>query len=179
MRVLIALFATLSLSAGDVQLSEYAAKAAFISKFLGYVKWPESAFAEPTSPLRIAVLGDDPFGKPLDDLFADKRYGAHPIEIVRFERIVDIETCHVLFVPVDESDGLEKVLERIQRKPVLLIGEHKGFAASGGCINFVLEDKKIRFEINTDATRRASLEISSQLLKLAKVVKDAKSEGDL
>jgi len=178
--VLLLLCAWLGLAAQPTpnQVTEHQTKAAMLLKFLPYVKWPERAFATPTSPLRIAVIGTDPFGKALDETFKDKKFGARAIEIVRFKTVADIETCHILFAPQSEAARLDKLLEKLAGKPVLLIGESKDFAASGGAINFVLKDKRVAFEINQDAAKRAELELSSQLLKLAIPIKDAKkTEG--
>ncbi len=160
------------------QISEHAAKAAMLLKFLGYVKFPESSFESPTSPLKIAVVGADPFGRGLDDAFKGKRFGAREIEIVRFKSVSELERCHVLFVPEAEAARLDRILEFYGRRPPLIVGESKDFAAAGASINFTINDKKIGFEINTDAAKRAELELSSQLLKLAKIVKDAKRDGD-
>lgn len=161
------------------QVTEHQTKAAMLLKFLPYVKWPERAFPTPTSPLRIAVVGDDPFGKTLDETFKDKKFGSRPIEIVRFKTIAEVETCHVLFAPESEAPRLDKLLEKLVGKPVLLVGESKDFAANGGAINFVLKDKRVVFEINQDAAKRSELELSSHLLKLAIPVKDAKkAEGE-
>jgi hypothetical protein len=52
------------------------------------------------------------------------------------------------------------------------VGEKEGFAAEGGCMNFYLDDKRVRFEINPDAVKRARLKASSRLLQLARIVKD-------
>lgn len=163
------------LAAREPQVSEHAAKAAMLLKFLSYVKWPERSFDSPASPLRVAVVGTDPFGKLLDDAFRDKRLGARPIELVRFKSVADIVSCHVLFTPEAEAPRLERILELTRGRSVLHIGESKGFAAAGGCINFQLVDKKISFEINVDAAKRAELELSSQLLKLATIVRDSKA----
>jgi hypothetical protein len=38
-------------------------------------------------------------------------------------------------------------------------------------VNFYLEENKVRFEINREAAARARLGISSQLLKLARIVR--------
>ncbi len=176
--VFVAIAVLLTAAAAPVQVSEHAAKAAMLLKFLSYVKWPESAFETPTSVLRIAVVGVDPFGRVLDETFKDKKIGAHPVEIVRFKSVSEIEDCHLLFAPDSESSRVERIVEKIRGKPVLLVGESKGFAAAGGCINFQVVDKKISFEINPDAAKRAELELSSQLLKLAKIVKDDKSEQE-
>jgi hypothetical protein len=156
------------------QISEHAAKAAMLLKFLGYVKFPERAFTGPTSPLKIAVVGADPFGRGLDETFKAKRFGAREIEIQRFKSVAELEPCHVLFVPEAEAARFERILEFCKGRPLLLVGESKDLAAAGACINFTINDKKIAFEINTDACKRAELELSSQLLKLAKIVKDAK-----
>ena len=40
----------------------------------------------------------------------------------------------------------------------------------GGIINFIIVDKKVHFEINPEAAEQSRLKISSQLLKLAKIV---------
>ncbi|MBZ0094323.1 MAG: YfiR family protein [Sulfuricella sp.] len=39
-------------------------------------------------------------------------------------------------------------------------------------VNFYLEQNKVRFEINNEAAGRAGLKVSSQLLKLARIVQD-------
>jgi len=147
-------------------------------KFLSYVKWPEAAFENASAPVRIAVVGTDPFGQVLDSTFKDKKLGARPIQIVRFKSVEELERCHVLFTPQAEAPRLERILQRTRGWAVLHIGESAGFATSGGCINFQLIDKKIGFEINADAAKRAQLELSSQLLKLAKIVKDGKASGE-
>ena len=56
---------------------------------------------------------------------------------------------------------------------VLTVGDTSGFTESGGSINFLMEDSKVRFDINLTASEKAGLKIRSQLLRLAKkVVKD-------
>jgi hypothetical protein len=56
--------------------------------------------------------------------------------------------------------------------PVLLVGESNGFATNGGAINFFSDGNKIRFEINPRAAEAAGLRVSSQLLRVAKIVSD-------
>ena len=50
---------------------------------------------------------------------------------------------------------------------MLTVGEWPQFTENGGMINFVLENNKIRFQINDQAARGAGLKISSKLLNLA------------
>ncbi len=59
---------------------------------------------------------------------------------------------------------------------VLTVADTKGFLESGGIINFLMEDKKVRFEINVTAAKKSKLKISSKLLRLAKRVVKEKSQ---
>lgn len=177
LHALVVLLSTLASSARPTQVTEHQAKAVMLLKFLGYVKWPERAFESPTSPLRIAVVGEDPFGEVLDETFKDKKFGEREIELLRFESVADLEPCHLLFAPASEATRLERILQWSKGRPVLLIGESKGFAEAGGCINFTIVDKKIAFEINKQAAKRADLELSSHILRLAKIVKDSGGGG--
>ena len=55
---------------------------------------------------------------------------------------------------------------------VLTVGEISRFAELGGIINLTIEKNNIRFAINVDSAERAGLKVSSELLKLATVVRD-------
>jgi len=52
------------------------------------------------------------------------------------------------------------------------------FLESGGMINFLIEDKKVHFDINNTAAKKAKLKISSKVLRLAKRVIEEKPSGD-
>jgi hypothetical protein len=56
--------------------------------------------------------------------------------------------------------------------PTLTVSDLPDFAQSGGIVNFIVEDERMRFVINTDAADRARLRFSSKLLSLARIVKD-------
>ena len=81
-------------------------------------------------------------------------------------------SCQILFVSGSEQVDTAKILRLLDGASVLTVGEVEQFAERGGIINFKTEDNKIRFEINPDAAKRAKLELSSQLLKLALIVRD-------
>jgi hypothetical protein len=151
---------------------EYQVKAAFLFNFTKYVKWPEKAFEGEDSPLVVAVVGKDPFGSVLDETLKSKSIGKHPLVIRRFSSVDRLDACHLLFVPASEADRVKKIVQHYEGSSTLLVGEPDGFSTNGGVIRFVLADKKVRFEVNTDAAKRARVEISSQLLKLARIVTD-------
>jgi hypothetical protein len=151
---------------------EFTVKAAFLYNFALYVKWPKDAFPEEKAPLVVAVYGHDPFGHALEDALRGKTANDHPIQLVRIETLKDLRPCHMLYVPEEDRAQLAKLLEYYGDAPTLIVGESIDFAKAGGVIGFFSENRKTRFAINTAAVKRQHLEVSSQLLKLAKIVND-------
>jgi hypothetical protein len=157
--------------------SEYELKAAFLFNFAKFVDWPPNTFASPDVPFLVCVLGTDPFGGALDNALRGKDIAEHPASVARVKRVADISGCQILFVAASESHLLPEILAKIRGQYVLVIGETDDFASSGGAIQFTLEENRVRFFINPDAADRAGLRISSKLLALAKIVRDAPATG--
>jgi hypothetical protein len=149
---------------------EYAVKAAFIRQFTRYVDWPEGAFTSPTDPIILGVLGENPFGTALEQMAAGAGSDARGISIKYYRTIEEWEPCHVLFICASETKDMDKILDKTRNLPVLLIGDSPGLAEKGAIINLLIEDNKVRFEVNSEAARQAHLRISSKLLRLAKLV---------
>jgi hypothetical protein len=164
---------TLVLAAAAAQerdAPEYEIKAAFLYNFATFVEWPPASFAGPESPFQVGVLGQDPFGRVLEEAFAGKTVHNRRIVIRRSSEVGDLAASHLLFVCTSERERAPKDLEFLKGVPVLMVGEFPGFATMGGCINFFIEGKKVRFEVNLEAAKRANLKVSSKLLRLARVV---------
>ena len=151
--------------------SEYQIKAAFLYNFAKFVEWPPHVFADGGSPIVIGVLGEDPFGSSLEQVVKGKTVGGRRFSIKRFEKVRDLEHCHILFISSSESGHLAKALDSIKGPNVLTVSEIERFAQRGGIISFVTIDNKIGFEINLDAAKKANLKLSSKLLKVARVVR--------
>ena len=147
-------------------LREYRIKAAFLYNFAKFVEWPSEAFDDEDSTLILGVFGDDPFGAALQSLRGKTVRGRRLI-IKRFDSLLDLDQCHILFITSSAPQQQQKALESLEGSNVLTVGEMQRFAQMGGIINFVIRKNKLRFEINLDAGKRAGLVISSQLLKLA------------
>ena len=152
--------------------SEYQLKAAVLFNFAKFVDWPQSSFADPQSPFALCVLGKDPFGHLLDDALLNKKIADRPVVVERLKDKSEARRCQMVFVGNAEGANLPAILDAVKGASVLLVGETPDFAASGGTIEFTLEDSRIRFIINTDAAERAKLRVDSKLLALAKVVHD-------
>jgi len=152
--------------------TEYEIKAAFLYNFAKFVEWPSNAFKGPKQPLNICVFGRDPFGRALDDALLGKAIGDHPTALAHAHQLPELAGCHVVFVSAAETPRLAEILGNLRGHNVLVVGETEGFASSGGVIQFVLDENRVRFAINPDAANRAGLKVSSKLLALAIIVHD-------
>jgi hypothetical protein len=148
-------------------MSEYQLKAAFLVNFGKFVEWPEPAFGGATGPFVIGVVGDDPFGDDLDDAIEGKRVGVHPIVARRISSSDDMDGLEVVFIGASEKPRLADILRRLNGTFALTVSDIDRFCDVGGIIAFVVDNNRIRFEVNIDAARKRNLRISSKLLSLA------------
>jgi hypothetical protein len=155
--------------AGD-SVTAYKLKSAFIYNFAKYTTWPKSSFSQKTSPLVVGIYGKDPFGKMIDDVLKGKRIGDHPIVVERFTKVKDLESAHILFLGDLNKQAFAEAIATCKKKPILLLGESPGFAKASGIAGFYLEKSKVRFEIHSGRSKACGLTISSQVLKLARIV---------
>jgi hypothetical protein len=152
---------------------EYQIKAAFLVNFMQFVTWPTNAFASEDTPFCVGVLGDDPFGPALEQTVQGETVNHRKIVVQHWQRIEDCKGCQMVFVSRSEEKNLPAILASLDSGPVLTVSEMRGFARSGGIINFYLEGKKVRFEINPTVAQRDKLKLSAQLLNLGKIVEPA------
>ena len=85
-------------------------------------------------------------------------------------RSEDVGRSHIVFISDSENERLPAILKSLEAAPVLTVGEMNQFAERGGVIRFKVDQERIRLEINVAAAQRSRLRISSQLLKLARIV---------
>jgi hypothetical protein len=85
--------------------------------------------------------------------------------------------CHLIYASgLDQRECLA-LLNAVRWLPVLTITDNQEFAEWGGGATLFFDHDKIRFSIKVGAAQRARVTISSQLLALAKIVKDQPIPG--
>lgn len=156
--------------------TEYEVKAAFLLNFAKFVEWPADAFGG-DGHFVIGVLGNDPFGHALDQMVKDKSVNGRRVVIRRLQTARDTKGCHILFISSSERGRLSQVLSSLNGSPFLTVADMDRFTQMGGMIGMVMQENKIRFEINVAITELARLKVSSKLLSLATVVRREVSGG--
>jgi hypothetical protein len=173
--------------ADSARSREYQVKAAFLYNFIKFAGWPEEKLGDGNEPIIIGIIGKDPFRdsfKPLED----KQVKGKNVVIKRFrgfeepkesdkkdksvpnEKIEAIRKCHLLFICSSEQANLKEIVHSVKEHSVLTVGDVDGFLEGGGIINLLMEEHKLRFEVNCCAAKTEKLEIRSKLLRLAKRV---------
>ncbi len=151
---------------------EFIVKAAYLTKFVPFIQWPDNAFAGAGAPVTICILGDDPFGMALDRAANAPGNGARPLRVRRIA-VTDtadvgaLASCQIAYVS-DPLVGLD-VLDGVKNKPVVTVTDSG--MRQHGIISFANVDNHVRFDIDNDAAEQSGLRISSKLLELARSVK--------
>ncbi|WP_198263795.1 YfiR family protein [sulfur-oxidizing endosymbiont of Gigantopelta aegis] len=161
---LILLFA--SVSAGG---SSYKVKAAYLYQFTKFTQWPNELFSDKDEPIRICVLGRNPFANLLDG-FTKKTSQKRPLSVEYLSSLETITRCQIIFISQSEEKRLAQIFQRLAHVPVLTVSDIDGFARRGGIIGFVPKLRKVGIEINVEASKIAGTKLSSKLLKVATLV---------
>ena len=152
--------------AQQTSVSEYREKANFLTGFPKFVEWPAGAFPSAEAPLLICIFGNFSFGTSLAELTRGALIRRRQVEIRWVRNEQALRTCHILFVSRSEGKRYAKIFKAILGASVLTVGETPDFMASGGAIDFLIEEDR-QFAVNIGAANNAHLRISSSMLALA------------
>lgn len=156
----------------DGTVLEYQLKAAFLYNFAKFVQWPAELGGDALTSFTLCVSGELPF-RIVQQYLAGKRIRGQSVAVRAVDSPAAAEGCQLLFVSA-MALPMQHALTQIGG-PVLTVGESGDFLRSGGMINLVRTDNRLRFEISRSAGERAGLRFSSQLLKLATLVADSQT----
>lgn len=146
---------------------EYQVKAAMVFNIAKFTEWPSGV----RETLKIAVIGKGPFSGALEGL-QGKLIRNRSIKVCRVESPSEVKGCQILVVTRSAESLMGAIALESRTHSVLTISDIAGFAKSGGCVGFIEADGQMRFEVNLSALQRARIQMSSQLLKLAKIVRE-------
>jgi hypothetical protein len=151
--------------------TEQQLKAVFVFNFSHFVAWSPESFATPAEPFVIAVLGGDAIADQLVEVVRDERVDAHPLVVRRVRSAEEIPPCQILYVDRSQGAQLERVLAQLRQRDTLTVSDLEGAAKRGIVIELANEKNRIKLAINTDSARDANLTISSNLLRLARIIR--------
>ncbi len=146
---------------------EYQIKAVFLYNYSKFITWPEHAFSSAGSPFTLCLLGKDPFGQILDITVEKENMRGRKVEIKRIQQIDDITGCQILYISKSVEFQLRKIYRHVRQYPILTVSDISDFVGRGGMIEFINENNKVRFTIDSEQLRSVGLQADANLLKIA------------
>lgn len=144
-------------------------KAAYLYNFAKLTYWPgpDTSDEGPASQLIICSLASEELTQALKEV-ADKPVQGRTVQVVGLGLKSRADFCQMVFIDAHHARSWFRYAHQ-QRPGQLLVGESEDFIEQGGIVRFYLERDKLRFEISLENANRAGVQISSRLLKLARV----------
>ena len=146
-------------------------RAVYLYNFARYITWPDRAFPDARTPVRICVQGSDSFGDALERAVAGETVNGRGLEAIRLRGVDDIQGCHILYLALSEERRLSSSLAPLRGRPTVTVGAHDRFLEHGGMIRFRRVDNRVRFDINLKALEASGLRVSARLLGVAAQVR--------
>lgn len=158
---------TVFLHAQEDELEEAEIKSGFLYNICKFTRW--SRTDNPNSPIIVSIIGET---NPGNELYVppERRIRQRKVIVQKIDSLPESEGSHVLFITGSESERLEAILEYIDGKDILSMGDTKGFAQRGVCINFYTEKGGVRFEINRGAVKKSPVELHAQIYLIGRIV---------
>lgn len=144
---------------------EAALKARLTLSLTRFAQWPDAAGS---SVLHLCLAQRDP---AIAQGFAELDGQVVNGRRVKLVKVPPVAGCHVLFVHAS-AERVPDLIRAAGAGAVLIVGDAEGMLAQGGMVELVAVDDAIRFDIHVGALRRAQLSLSSQVLKLARQVRE-------
>ena len=158
-------------TAGWAQTEESTAerqvKAAYLYKFTGYVDWPSDVLGTAGTPFTIGVLGADALASELALVVTGREVDRHPVVVRRLKSGDSAAELAMLYVGRGETARLKSVLGAAPPRSLLVVTEAEGAPPAGSMINFVLVERRVRFDVSLEAAERGGVRLSSRLLAVA------------
>ncbi len=145
-------------------------KAAYVFNFIKLVEWPDSRL---TDRVMACFMGAEDVLDAFSAATADKTVGTRRIAArsVSEHKSDGSSGCDVLYVDASKEFDATRALGA----SILTIGDAGDFTRAGGIIRLHMESNRLRFTINLENAKRARLQVSSNLLKLATQIEQGAS----
>jgi hypothetical protein len=150
-------------------------KAAFVLNIARFVSWPKEAPEHQGAPLQLCLYRSNPFGEAIRTI-EGKIVNKRPLQISLIQSLAQSDPCRLLLIGPDEILNFDEESQLAPNRPLLTIADLTDTDSppphQPALVTLVRNGARIGFEINLAKARKAGLQMSSSLLKLARIVGD-------
>jgi hypothetical protein len=150
--------------------TEYKLEADCLFNLLKFVGWPQDATADARGKWVIGVTGGTPVTYELVRMVTGKTVVGREVKIDPTQSAEGMRACHLLFISASERKRLPSILAALRGASVLTVSDMDNFVESGGMVQLVAGENRVRMKIDVGTAGSAHLKISAKLLALAMTV---------
>lgn len=151
--------------------SEYQVKAAYLFNFGKFIRKSGGGPVSKGPTFNICIVGHDPIGNAIAPIVAGESIDNRPVRALVIADATQARDCAITFLSAEEGGSMREDLAILEGADTLTVSDTPEFIDHGGMIQFILMGDHVRFEVNLDAVHRTHLVLSSELLRVAAVVK--------
>ena len=118
----------------------------------------------------IGVLEYPPLSSELKNSSKTVKIGNRNVEVIEFSSPNEIKDCQILFMPAYKAKLFPAVLTQLRADPTLIVTNKMDLARNGSGINFILDDGKVKYEINCKSITDRGLKISTHVKAMGLIV---------
>jgi len=155
-------------SAFCAQSDESQVKALFVMNFAKLTEWPADSHPD-VHTFTIAIVGKMPPATFINVLKGQTVHG-ESVTVRHVDNVRQAKDSQLLYISDSERQHMSEIIKESGQYALLTVSDMAGFCEAGGMIGMVPVQKRLSFEVNLAAVRKARLSVSSQLLKLARVI---------
>ncbi len=161
--VIIAMVACLAPLSGKSQTNEFEKHANIIYLITRYFEWPASV---QYGNFVIGIYGDVNAFETFDRMIVYKKVGNQNIKIRKVTDYDQMNGCHLIFVANVNTVALDKIISLTKKTSTIVITQETNYLSKGSCLNFKVENDKLKIELNSAEILKRNIKIDSELLSL-------------
>lgn len=145
-------------------------KPIIVERISQFIEWPVQ-----NDEFVIGIYQNQNLTNEMIESYKNKTVQKLPIKVFNIKNKYDfnLEKVDLLYFTKELSVDVEKILNKVKNKPVLIITEFPNDVFKGMDLGLYYENQRIKFIINQEGLEK-DLKASYKLLKLAKIVKVGK-----
>jgi len=171
MRLLMAFLLMSFMSVGTLfsAISSLELKGMMVQRITSFIEWPNCA----KENVVLAVYDDDASFEKFKKIFAAYSINGRNVQVKIFQNSSELSTlsaCDILCISGASQIQKTKVMEKISKAGVLVIGSSRDDIRYGASMVLLEDSNRFKILINPEALKEAHLKADYRLLKLAEIV---------
>jgi hypothetical protein len=152
------------------QTIDYRYHSMFIYQFSNYIEWPGNSSKK---EFFIGVFDNQQIVGNVRRATENKTIQNKKVVVASLDddNLDLLKYMDIVFIPEVNSAKIRKIIQETRNLPVVVVTEREGAISMGSHINFILNNERLRFEINNAELKKRNFKVSNDLLKLASFVK--------